>query len=811
MEVKTDKRTKWYFSVWFISLVCAAAVILINLNSFTTYWSSPFIQGWDGEGHAAVGQYYSDHIFPSSWGWIPNWYTGMPFPQFYPPLFYMFLAGLYHVLPFSYITLFKVVVTLLELLVPATLVYFVSFRTKNPASRIVAGVFSVLFVSAVFPEIGNSGMTVAATLYTGMVTQLFGFIMFMCWLHFFLQIEKSRRAQILAGFFLLCTFISNVHNILVTFILFVVTYLVSLVTLCKEKFPSRTAFLKASVGHFFLYFLSGAIPLVATAFWTLPVYMNYSYFVTASPWSPPNIIGFIMIFPVVFILAMVGLFIFKYFKDRTSLILSVTIGVVFFVVYNNSWLEQHGLPAHVNRWFGVLCFFVPILIAFMYDHVSRIIKSGAQRLALYGFMCILFLSSLYSFLSADTPDGYYTGYTDDHVADILKYVRSNSDIGMMMTEVSRDGDPSLMVIDSLVGLNNSGGDLTNIFRESSINSVFLTPVRNALSSGIEGWGFRTYLAFDEAFLKQDKSLGLDRAERIGIQSFLVRSRRTKDAFMKDDRVFLKKDFGGWALFSFKNKMTRSEVLRYAPVHFYGNLNFKERAINDYDWARFQEGILYSDSKNTTFTYPHDQYIDSSSDFFTASTTVVSTYAYHDLKIAYARMLSYSKKNNLVLVADENPLFQMMYHSMLATSTRMSQHVQILDHVSPSLLDNDPTQTQMTALFKSIEGSSTPVASVPHTNAVISANKIEVRLDATSTVPLPVLVKVSYFPAWQRTDGVPIYLASPGFMLTYATSSFTLIFTTPWYVRAGNIISLAAILCGLSIAVFYKYRRKYSSV
>jgi hypothetical protein len=52
------------------------------------FWGSPAVSGVDASGHVAALHLYATHVYPHVQGWIPEFFGGMPFPVFYPPIFY---------------------------------------------------------------------------------------------------------------------------------------------------------------------------------------------------------------------------------------------------------------------------------------------------------------------------------------------------------------------------------------------------------------------------------------------------------------------------------------------------------------------------------------------------------------------------------------------------------------------------------------------------------------------------------------------------------------------------------------------------
>ena len=57
-------------------------------------WQSGVPRAWDGTGHYGIAQIYSQSIFPDTFGWTNAHLGGMPFPNFYPPLFFWCVAAM---------------------------------------------------------------------------------------------------------------------------------------------------------------------------------------------------------------------------------------------------------------------------------------------------------------------------------------------------------------------------------------------------------------------------------------------------------------------------------------------------------------------------------------------------------------------------------------------------------------------------------------------------------------------------------------------------------------------------------------------
>jgi len=72
----------------------------------------------DGSGHFAIGQIYDQSIFPDTFGWTNAYFGGMPFPNFYPPLFFWLVSLLHHTGLFSFGAAFKLVVGVPLIIMP---------------------------------------------------------------------------------------------------------------------------------------------------------------------------------------------------------------------------------------------------------------------------------------------------------------------------------------------------------------------------------------------------------------------------------------------------------------------------------------------------------------------------------------------------------------------------------------------------------------------------------------------------------------------------------------------------------------------
>src|SRR5690242_219775 len=98
--------------------------IVIYNDRLLDVWRAGWPRAWDGTGHFGIAQIYAQSIFPDTFGWTNAHLGGMPFPNFYPPLFFWCVALLAKTQLFSFLAAFKLMVLLPLLLIPAALWFF---------------------------------------------------------------------------------------------------------------------------------------------------------------------------------------------------------------------------------------------------------------------------------------------------------------------------------------------------------------------------------------------------------------------------------------------------------------------------------------------------------------------------------------------------------------------------------------------------------------------------------------------------------------------------------------------------------------
>ena len=211
---------------------------------------------------------------------MDEFFAGMPFPTFYPPIFYMVVAALTRV-GLSTATAFWGVQTVASAAVPC-LTYLgarrLAARTGGRVAGLVAGAVTVgLMVD--HNVLWRLGITLPSTFDAGLSTQLRGHVFLLAFLWALLEADGEGRAwPALAAVFFGLVPLTNVHMVWAAAFLFL-----TLVAARVSAAPTREARLRVLVRH-------GAVGLAAvllSACWVVPMIARLRYVPTQAMEPPP--------------------------------------------------------------------------------------------------------------------------------------------------------------------------------------------------------------------------------------------------------------------------------------------------------------------------------------------------------------------------------------------------------------------------------------------------------------------------------------------------------------------------------------------
>lgn len=267
-------------SLWAVLYVTVLPTLLTR-DLLLDVWRSGRPRAWDGTGHYGIAQIYAQSIFPDTFGWTHAHFGGMPFPNFYPPLFFWCVALVERTHLVSLLTTFKAFVLLPLLLIPAALwllAWVISGRDRRVAFW--AAMTSVYpLVSARFggQMQWSSGLDYFSTISIGMYTQPLGFVLLLAWFSVYVEAQRRARLFVLACVLLALAVLANFLNGIMATIVVAAVLIFDLLRARPGRAGGRPA---GSFRTLAAHTMAPVVSLGLALFWLVPMLGSYGYFVT---------------------------------------------------------------------------------------------------------------------------------------------------------------------------------------------------------------------------------------------------------------------------------------------------------------------------------------------------------------------------------------------------------------------------------------------------------------------------------------------------------------------------------------------------
>src|ERR1043165_6233278 len=186
------KRLDFVWRLYPLALITIFPVALVS-NFWLEVWRGVRAHATDGSGHWGVAQIYNAGIFPDTFGWTDAYFGGMPFPNFYPPLFHWLvgLLGATGLLPFG--AGFQLCLLVPTLLMPAA-VWLLARRLSGGSARVAltSACACVLMLVNMRFQTSTCGLDYASTFVAGFYTQPLGFVLLLAWFAAYVRARRSR-------------------------------------------------------------------------------------------------------------------------------------------------------------------------------------------------------------------------------------------------------------------------------------------------------------------------------------------------------------------------------------------------------------------------------------------------------------------------------------------------------------------------------------------------------------------------------------------------------------------------------------------
>jgi hypothetical protein len=804
-----------------IALVTIFPVALMS-NFWLEVWRGVRSRATDGSGHWGVSQIYDAGIFPDTFGWTHAYFGGMPFPNFYPPLFH-WLVGLLDAAGLSQGAAFKLVLVVPVLFIPAA-VWLSAWRLTGKSDRVAtcAACACVMLLVSMNFQTSPCGLDYASTFVAGFYTQPPGFVLLLAWFALYVGTGTSRLRNALSCALLALTVLSNFFNAFTSAMLIAATLAFDIQALWRAKEDaSRREARRKLLTHF-------ATPLVAFAlclFWLVPMFGTYEFFVTRPLVVPLGN----LVTPWLwcwYAVAAAGVLLWlrragEGARAYLLTLLGLAAGVVFASTVAPPWF-----PLQAFRFFSKLNFLlaipVGVALAALLDFLKVEIKRPRTSWAVARHVAVVLLAlCAFGVFQSSRPTGgmaFYTPEENERVEPVLRFAREHRDGRYLVEVLDVNRNPLQADGPALNAYLGAQGNetLSVVYREASPNSIFFNALVNSLSEGKDSFGISSVLADDLDFASQPVSRQLERARRLGVRYLLVESDEAKAKLAGEPSVVARHDFDRWSIFELGGDVSaHSRVLKYRPALVVSDFSLKSRRRNEFDFVRLAEEQFSDGWFDVLLARSPERKIDRLDGLENFGALVLDTYDCDDEGRAFNLLRDYSRRHALVLLASDAPLFRRVRASLREfPRARVVERPldeppgERVESFQPSYhYDQSSIRRTWREVRSDLESEEVAVEeSATSVGTVIGKNELSLALDAPrAREDVPVLVSTTYSPRWRAREGNGIYAATPFFMLTFARGPVHLSYARDAKDRAGLWASGLALfaLCGY---VFVPRRR-----
>lgn len=741
-----------------IDLAALLALFAVVCGPFLLrVYTSAFPGGWDGVPHYAVADVYARRLFPSLGGWLDEFFAGMPFPTFYPPVFYMVVAALTK-LGLSTATAYWAVQTVGSAAVPC-FTYLGARRlaqrpraSGEPEDGRVAGLVAGAVTVGLMVDhnlLWRLGITLHSTFDAGLATQLLGHVFLLAFLWALLEADRGPRWAALAGVCFALVPLTNVHMVWAAAFLFVP---IALARLSAAR--SREERVAVLLRH-------GAIGLAGvllSACWVIPMIARLRYVPTQALEPPgPGVIAFAFLRPGAYIV--LATVVAAAFRDRRALAFVAGLGLLlaFTVLPSARFLALKELAIQPTRVVVPFAFLAAFLVGYLVTAAREVVDRRWAQPALGLVVAAIFFARFK--LDAE-PAGIITADQAAGYENALTPLAGRTD-GRVLVEMGPDGLNDPFSLQSLAGMRGARS-VSTVFREASIGVLFAIPLRNSFSLVPEAFGVDHKI--DGADLKLDPpEKHLARLRLFNVRYLAVRSEETKARLATFPGLRRLSPEGRWELWGLDAEAPGyAAVPAYAPVLTFADFSVKPRPDDGVDFIRLGEEMFASGRLEVPLALAREARLDRSEDWERFGAALITAYRYDELERAYAVVERESRTKPIVLWPSADPL-----HARLVELGKTRPNLRFVEP-PPRTGDRRAGREACLRILDAVDAVRAPLAGAPAVTAArLDGGRATIELSRAPERPVPVWIRQEYFPMWKSAGGEPVYLATPTFQLTFA--------------------------------------------
>lgn len=830
---------------WVFALLAGVTLypVLIVGTRWLPIWNGSRPRAWDGTGHFGVASLYSQHVFPDTFGWLPEYFAGMPFPNFYPPAFY-FCVALFHQAGLTLESSFKFWLIAPLVAMPAAvwlLGYLVSERSWLVATCSAFALAPLLLDYRLYRPIG---LDYLSTFGIGLYSQPLGFVLLIVWLGLFLSLRDQRARFIASSAFLALTVLANFFNGITAGLFVFVSLAFGVASWVRSQTADdrRSALVALAVQAGI-----AATAVALTAFWTFPVVESYDYFVTR-PYSVP---AGEMVAPAMiawYALAIIGAVYWFRAPTRCTFVYLVGCLCLAGLVAFAGAIAPPWFPLQATRFAGTLNFLLVVPVGYCLSlgirFVARLlnedivhsqdgqlaegIREGFRRAPYAWTASVLALAAAaWVITPSHFVQSFYSSTNGKAVNEVLRFAADHRD-GRYAVENARLDDLWLPLdgraMSSFLGAQGNEA-LSIVFREASPHSLFFNPLVNSWSAAPDNFGLSSMLAADIDYASASPEVQLQRLQRLGVKYVVVASPDVKQRFGAEAIVERHEDFGNWTVFELRGASAqRVEIAPFRPALYVGRLSFKLRYSSEYSFTRFAEEQVADDWWDVLLACSPESRLDRLVDLGQFGSLVVDTYEADDWRAACDRIREFSSSRLVVLLSSDTELFGYLAAELQGIPNVVIVHRETTDRGEPLVAErpsasfaSNPVRTVWKEIRRNMD-----IHKVRSPDGGVELGSAELRndVDIMLTSPsdgesTPILIRNTFHPNWTDTEGSNLYAVTPFFTLAFTNSQARLRFqrSTSDYVGlwmsilvASGLTVSAAYLLGMKLARYSRSER-----
>jgi hypothetical protein len=385
--------------------------------------------------------------------------------------------------------------------------------------------------------------------------------------------------------------------------------------------------------------------------------------------------------------------------------------------------------------------------------------------------------------------------TAEHIAQFdtaLASLPTRPGDGRALVELG--SNQAAFAMQGLVGLRGSES-LTIAFREASPSAYFTVPLRNRYSESGESFGIHHNITAERLLRASSAEQQSARLELYDVRRFVMQSPRAK-AFARDLHHGRRDSpRGTWEVYTIETGAPGLAIVpNRQPVLTFATLRLQGRDAEQIDFVRVNEELFVRATLEAPLVLSTTGKIDAEPDPSRFRIALVLDYDYDEIDRAFATLESIARSGAVVALDTGDPLAQ-----RLVTLASELDTVRIVRPQSTSTATVDSVLDAVEQVAMPLDTRARVVA------ARLDGNRLRVTLENPGDEPTPVWIRMNYFPSWIADDAADIYLATPVFMLVFATGdSLTLRFSRRWPEHTGAILSLLGI--GALLGMAWSWRR-----